>query len=517
MTWPRIAAARSSCRSARTAIGRRYRVRRRASTTLLGLQLTRRDLLVSGAGVVTALPAVRAAFRLLDASGAQAATGDTVQQFVSRPDLKPPAIEVLQAARGAAPGLVFLAPSSGPGQRGAMIVDDAGELVWFHPVSNKAVTDFKVARFHGRPVLTWWEGKSADGLGDGDWVVVDASYRELARFSTARGLHGDLHEFVLTPQNTALVTSNEVRTWDLTSVRGSRRGRVVGGVVQELALPSGRLLWEWHSLDHVPVAETEIRARPGPRFDYFHINSIDIAPDGNLIVSARNTWAAYKLHRRTGGIIWRLGGKRSDFVLGPGARFEWQHDVREHAHGLVSVFDNAAAPQEEPESRALLLALDTRRKRASLVHAYVHRPEPVLSHFLGNTQLLPNGDVFVGWGGSPYVTEFTRSGAIAFHARLPRGGQTYRAFRFPWVGRPAGRPALAERDGALFASWNGATAVAAWQVLEGDSATGLRRNQTFPRTGFETKLTLTAPARNAAVVALDAAGAPLGTSPTLHL
>jgi Arylsulfotransferase (ASST) len=477
-------------------------------------RFTRRDLLAGGAGLLLAAPLART---MLEAADARAGTGQNVARFVSRPDLKPPTVEVLHPARGAARGLVFLAPSSGPGQRGAMIIDDDGELVWFHPVAHGAVTDFKVQTFRGAPVLTWWEGKAVDGLGAGEWVVVDTSYRELARFSTARGLHGDLHEFVITPQDTTLVTSNEVRTWDLTSVGGSRRGRVVGGVVQELALPGGRLIWEWRSLDHVAVAETEIRARPGPRFDYFHINAIDIAPDGNLIVSARNTWAAYKIRRPSGRIVWRLGGKQSDFAIGRGARFEWQHDVREHGDGLVSVFDNAAAPQEEPQSRALLLALDTRRMRVSLLHAYTHRPQRVLSHFLGNTQLLENGDVFVGWGGSPYVTEFDRNGSIVFDARLPRGGQSYRAFRFPWVARPLDRPSVAVRDGRLHVSWNGATEVASWQVREGGTASDLRPTQQVPRTGFETTLTPATPARAADVVARDAAGALLGSSSVVRL
>ena len=441
-----------------------------------------------------------------------------MQRFVSRPDLKPPAVTVLNhAAHGTAPGLVFLAPSSGPGQRGGMIVDDAGELVWFRPVVDKIMTDFKVGLFHGKPVLTWWEGKVVHGLADGEWVVLDTSYRELFRFSTTRGLHGDLHEFVITPQNTALVTSNETRTWDLTSVGGSRNGRVVGGVVQELALPSGHLLWEWRSLEHVAVDETEIKGRPGPRFDYFHINSIDVAPDNDLIVSARNTWAAYKVSRRTGRVLWRLGGKRSDFTFGKGSRFEWQHDVREHAHGLVSVFDNASAPREELQSRALLLALDTKRMHVSLEHAYIHRPDRVLSHFLGNAQLLANGDVFVGWGGAPYVTEFTRSGDIAFDARPPRGGQSYRAFRFPWVGRPADRPSLGARGDRLYASWNGATEIASWQLLEGATPSDLRRTQTVQRAGFETPLPLSTQTRSAAVIALDRAGASLGRSATAHL
>jgi hypothetical protein len=461
-------------------------------------RLTRRQLLLAGAGLAVAGRKLR---------WEVAASG--VQRFVSRPDLVPPTIAVDRAAHGAAPGLVFLAPSSGPGSRGAMILDGAGRLVWFHPVPHKAVTDFKVGLFHGKPVLTWWEGKVVHGLGDGEWVVVDSTYRELARFSAARGLPADLHEFVLTPQGTALVTSNEVKPWG--------RRHVVGGVVQELALPSGRLLWDWHSLDHVAISETEIRAKPGPRFDYFHINSIDIAPDGDLVISARNTWAAYNVARPSGRVVWRLGGKRSTFALGPGARFEWQHDVRLHAHDLVTVFDNAAAPQEEPQSRALLLTLDVRRRRASLVRAYTHRPERVLSHFLGNAQLLSNGNMFVGWGGSRYVTEFTRDGAIAFDARLPQGGQSYRAFRFPWVGKPSDRPAVAAKDRVVYASWNGATEVAAWQLLEGELDTDLRPGQTVQRRGFETSLTPAAKSRAAAVVALDANGAQLGTSPTIRV
>ena len=456
-------------------------------------RLTRRELLGAGAGAAFAGIGVRGVFELLDA---HATTGASVQRFVSRPDLLPPAVTVLRRAAGTANGRLFVAPSSGPGQRGAMIVDDSGELVWFHPVAHKAVTDFKVQSFHGQPVLTWWEGKVKHGIGDGEWVVVDPSYRELTRFGAARGLPADLHEFVITPQGTALVTSNELR------------GHVVGGVVQELALPGGRLLWEWHSLDHIGVDETMIKGKPGSRFDYFHINSIDVGADGNLLVSARNTWAAYKIEKRTGRVLWRLSGKRSDFTLGKGARFEWQHDVRHHAGGLVSVFDNAAAPAKEPQSRALLLALDEPRMRATLVRAYVHRPEHVLSHYMGNAQVLANGNILVGWGGSPFVTEFDREGAIVFDARLPEGGQSYRAFRFAWVGRPKDRPALAVRGGMLYASWNGATEVASWRVVGGE---------TVARAGFETVVKPPPNERHAAVVALDRSGAPLGRTAPVAL
>ena len=429
-----------------------------------------------------------------------AAAGENLQRFVSRPDLKPP----LVTTRGATTDFVFLAPSSGPGQRGAMILDGRGDLVWFHPVADKVVTDFKLQQLHGTPVLTWWEGKSQHGVGDGEWVVVDSTYRELARVHAARGLAADLHDFQLTGRGTALGLANELVPW--------RHGQLLGGVVQELELPSGRLLHEWRSVQHVEPDETAIRARPGPRFDYFHINSVDEGADGALIVSARNTWAAYKLAWPSGRILWRLGGKRSDFALGPGVKFSWQHDVRAHPGGIVSVFDNGAAPAEEPQSRALLLHVDERRRRASLVRAYTHRPERVLSHFMGNTQLLADAGVFVGWGGSPFVTEFAQDGAIRFDARLPKGGQSYRAFWSPWAGRPTGAPALAAANGSLYASWNGATGIASWQLVEDG-----RTAQTVRRSGFETQLRPTTTAKRASVVALDAGGAPLGRSADVTL
>ena len=223
--------------------------------------------------------------------------------------------------------------------------------------------NFRTARYRGKPVLTWWEGKADAGLGRGTHVIMDQSYSELARIPAGDGRQSDLHEFVITPRSTALVTSYEVRPANLSAVGGPVGGKVIGGVVQELALPSGRVLFEWRSLDHVQVEETHA-AVPGHPLDYFHVNSIDLASDGNLIVSARNTWAVYKVSRRSGNVIWRLGGKRSDFEMGRGTVFAWQHDARHHGTDLVSIFDNGAAPQVEPQSRVLVHQARCREARA---------------------------------------------------------------------------------------------------------------------------------------------------------
>ena len=479
-----------------------------------GSALTRGELVRRAAGIGAAC--LVGANARAAVAGPWSSTAANVRRFVSRPDLVPPVVTVLRSAPGTAPGLLFLAPSSGPGQRGAMIVDAGGEPVWFRPSTPTTTMNFRAALFRSRPVLTWWEGKAEHGLGVGEHVIFDQSYREIARFPAGNGLESDLHEFIVTPEGTALVLAYDIPTVDRSSV-GKRRGRVIEGVVQELEIPSARVLFEWRSLDH--VALTESHAQVAPAFDYLHANSIDVDGDGDLLVSARNTWAVYKLDRRTGAVIWRLGGKRSDFAMGPGTRFAWQHDARGHPGGLLTLFDNAALPQVEPQSRGIALRLDLRRLRATLVRQYLHRP-PQLAHALGSVQAQSNGNILVGWGTEPYFTEYTAGGAVLLDARLPRGGQNYRALRFPWHGTPAEPPRLAAGPAGtpgLFASWNGATGVVAWHLLAGPSAGALAPAGTSSRQGFETRLAQPTGARFAAAVALGPGSRQLARTSTIAL
>ena len=346
-------------------------------------------------------------------------------------------------------------------------------------------------------------------------MIVDSSYREVARLPAGAGRQSDLHEFTLTPRGTALITSYEVRDTNLTSIGGPSRGKVVGSLVQEITIPSARVLFAWRSLDHVAIEES-YTGYNGLSHDYFHINSVDVDADGHLLVSARNTWGVYKVHSETGQVLWRLGGKRSSFRMGPGTAFAWQHDARHHDEGrLISIFDNSAAPPVGPQSRALLIALDRRGRNATLVRQYTH-PRRLLSPFMGNAQRLPNGNVVVGWGGLPNITEFRPGGGVHFDARLPAGGQNYRAFRLPWVGRPREPPRLVLREVGggrrLYVSWNGATEVASWRFERGRREGELQGVGTKPRRGFETSLAIVPGHGWAAAVALDARGEVLGRS-----
>jgi Arylsulfotransferase (ASST) len=422
-----------------------------------------------------------------------------VQHFVSRPDLRPPAITMFRSMPGK-PGYVFLnSPQAGPGQGGAMLLDTAGRLVWFSPVTaGNAVMDFARQSYQGIPVLTWWEGKIVSGHGDGVAVIADSSYRRIHTIRAGAGLMADLHDFVLTPQGTALITAFGTASADLSGVGGPANGTVWSGVVQEIDIPSGNVLFQWDSLDHVAVTESYVTYSGGANaapFDYFHVNSIAVAADGDLLISARNTCTVYKIARPSGAITWRLGGKKSSFAFGPGARFYWQHDARPLPGGGLSLFDDGASPPKEKRSRAIVLDLDTWRMRATLGRRYVHPVISLLATAMGSAQVLPDGGMFVGWGTEPYFSEFSRDGRLLLDGRLPANDPSYRAFNYAWSGRPADPPAAGARARAsggatVYASWNGATDVRAWTVLAGKTRSSLSEAGSGPRTGFETAITV---------------------------
>jgi hypothetical protein len=490
-------------------------VRSLTALRVVQAHLTRGQLLRRGAAGAGAL--LLGPSRLLDSAMAAVAPLE-VHHWTSRPDLHPPIVTRLHHTPDASAGHVFLAPLSGPGQRGPLITDGAGEPVWARHTSPGVALNFRAALYHGKPVLTWWEGATEAGLGDGVHVIMDDTYREIARVRTGGGRHADLHEFLITSRNTALVTSWERVPTDLTPYGGNSNGFVIGGVVQEIELQSGKLLFEWRSLDHVALDESH--AGPGPTgvWDYFHVNSIELDRDGNLLVSARNTWCIYKIDRSNGNVLWRLGGKKSDFEMGPGTVFAWQHDARHHGEGdeLLSLFDDSAAPAVNKWSRGLVLALDVKNKRATVHRSFVHKPT-LLAHALGSMQLLPNGNWLVGWGTTPYVTEYTRDGNVAFDAKLPHGGQNYRALKFPWVGRPAEPPTVVAKRGYAYASWNGATGVAAWRLEAGQTAGSLVYARTQQRTGFETTIRKPKGTHYVRVTAVDKHGKVLGVSKTTRV
>jgi hypothetical protein len=443
--------------------------------------------------------------------------------FRSRPDLHPPVIEVIKQARDTAPGYIFIAPKNGPGeagpgQDGCVILDNTGQPVWLRLLQNEGmdVMAFRAQAYKGETVLTWWEGYHT-GHGQGEYVIFDHSYREIARFGAGNGYEGDHHEFLITPEDTALITIYSKVERDLSGVGGPVGGVVLDGIVQEIDIESGEVLFEWHSLEHIGLEESLYEPPPDltAAFDYFHINSIDPIPGGYLLISARRTCAVYKVDRKTGEVVWRLGGEQSDFDMGYGTRTDWQHDARRHPDGTITIFDNGGV-QKDVQSRGIVVEVDEGKMSTTLVGEYTH-PNKILAATQGNLQVLPNGNVFVGWGSEPYYSEFGPDGKLLYDASFPSQVESYRAFRFPWKGQPEDRPAVVAEAGpddrvTIYASWNGATEVGTWQVLAGGDPDKLEPAGSAPRKGFETTITLYSSEPYVAVEAKDGSGGVLGTS-----
>jgi hypothetical protein len=454
------------------------------------------------------------------------APSSAYQSFVSAPGLQPPPLAVTSADRDPGAGDLFMTVGPGPGQAGPLVYSPTGRLVWFDDLPKGLnAENLSVQRYEGQDDLTWWQGHVLVlGFGQGEDVVMDHSYRTVATVLAGNGYQADLHDFQIAPHEVAYVSAYNLMRCDLGSVGGRPNGVVVDTAVQEIDMKTGLVRWEWHSLDHVGVAESHA---PVPTtavpWDYFHLNSIDPEPGGDLLVSARSTWAAYQLHGGSGKILWRLAGTNSSFRADPDAQTAWQHDARMLPDGRVTMFDNGSNPRVHDQSRGVRVAIDPARHTVRLVRSYPHPAGPLLADSQGNMQTLPGEQVVLGWGAVPSVSELGKDGGLLFDAHLPPGSSSYRAFRFPWTGRPQWPPAVsarllaAEDSTAVFASWNGASDVASWRVLAGTGPASLRSVARMPVSGFESSIIIPGAFADVAVQAVGSAGQVLATSPVTQV
>jgi len=463
--------------------------------------------------------------------------------FPSNPQLQPPALVVSQrsqAGRAQRPGggLIFIAPIRAyarklpfAGLPGPEIVEPDGQPVWQLPLRNRnpktgqveVAMDLFRATYQGQPVLVWWQGYiTPEGFGEGQWVFVNQRYEPILHVRAPAGMATDFHALHIFPNGNLLLLATKVVGADLKPFGGPPHGRLLDDLVLEVEPKSGRVLWSWNPYGHVPLsASYQPIPKNGRPWDAFHLNSLDIGPGGNLIVSARNTWAAYWVMRRTGRVFAVLGGKHPTFKELPGAHFAWQHDVHYVAgHGqLISVFDDEAAPPEAKQSRAILLSLNWKQHTVSLYRQYL-LPKPALAGSQGSVQVLSDGNVFVGWGQLPYLSEYSAAGKLLYLATFPGSDESYRAFRGTWNGQPATAPTVVQLPAPgrvrVGVSWNGATEVAAWQLLGGESpSTLVPLTGPVVRRGFETVLGTPKKVAYVEVRALAKDGRQLAVTPLL--
>jgi hypothetical protein len=374
----------------------------------------------------------------------------------------PPPLRVLTRDTNSGTADVFIAPAGGGYPAGPEILTTAGKVVWSHRLpAGDVATDFRTQTYLGQPVLTWFQSRglaaeegpggqggpairiNPDGPSGTDYIYNDR-YRQVATVRAGNGDATNFHEFLLIPGGDALILADTVRTANLTSIGLPANQRVIDGLVQEVNIKTGRVLFQWDSATHVPYADS-YAPRPSSSsipWDWFHINAVHIDTDGNLLVSSRNTWTVFKVDRRNGRIMWQLGGRHSSFTLRAapgqvldrdGKIFAWQHDPEPIDGGEYTIFDDESGGGSAllGSSRVVTVRLDLATRVATLVKSD-SQPEGQVAQLMGNAQTTPGRDLFVGWGGLPYISEFSPSGRLLFNAELPAGVSTYRAYLLPW-------------------------------------------------------------------------------------
>ncbi len=494
--------------------------------------------------LVTAL--VVACFVTLDfavAGGAGPALGayttEGAYSFVSAPGLHPPVVKnvVPPVTAALAPGYVMVAnfydisapPMSGQG--GPLILDNRLQPVWSQPVPKDVVaSNLEEQTYQGHPVLTWWQGvvSSTGETESGQDVVVNQHYQRVASLQGQDGWVITMHE-MLVRGNVAWVTANKAVRMNLSRYGGSSDGVLDDAAVQEYDLSTGKLLYSWDALDHIPLSASKATLPTnGFPWDAYHVNSVDLVGPGRFLVSMRNTWAAYMVDAATGAVQWQLGGAHSSFAIPPDARFQFQHDVMWHSGDVVTMFDDNCCQltgggtylAPAGPSRGLQLQLNMAAHTVTVTARYIYA-KGYAAAYMGNMQLLPNGNVFIGWGSQPNFTEYSKSGKLLLNGVFPGSDLSYRAEVAQWTGLPLYPPSGAVRRSGtgttVYASWNGATRVASWRVLGGESAGGLSTVASSARKGFETAVPVKGHYAVYEVQALGQSGKILGTSKAFSL
>lgn len=336
-------------------------------------------------------------------------------------------------------------------------------------------------------------------------MQLDSTYTPKYIVSPIGDLEGDLHDIQITRNDTALLSIYEPIPADLTSVGGPELGWLYEGVVQEIDIETGELLFEWRSSKTYPPESSfePLRGKGHERawgYDYFHMNSVDKDDQGRYLVSSRHTHSITCIDS-SGEVLWILGGKLNDFEdlsEGSATNFRWQHDARWQGPNTITLFNNAANGLDalDSDSHGLLLELDN--LTAKVVTRYDH-PQGVMTVSQGNLQVLDTGNVLVGWGHSAAFTEFSADGEVLCNTHFGASAYfnfgrivSYRVFKDTWVGTPDTLPDVAMAGNTAFVSWNGATEVSTW-VLESWDGYDIK-NMTFetavqvPRSGFETEI-----------------------------
>jgi len=329
------------------------------------------------------------------------------------------------------PEFIFLDNRGGGGKNYNVIFDNTGSPVWYMKMPDER-RDMKVQH---NGVLTMLAR-----TGGYRYVGLNTNYVQIADYWAANGYSTDEHELQVLADGTYLLIGGRSQTIDMSRyLSGGNPAASVTEQAIQMFTPAGDLIMQWRSLDHLDILDQQdFIDIKGSGFDFPHFNAIDIDTDGNILISSRSISEVTKVNRDTGEIIWRLGGKHSDFTFpndplnGP----RNQHAARLVTTNRYSMFDNGNM-HSPPVSRGVEYELNLSNKTATVVWQYPPTPTTSLySYYMGNVQRLPNGNTLINWviGSLPKLTEVRPDGSKAFEMNWVDGYEAYRVWRCPWQG-----------------------------------------------------------------------------------
>ncbi|KAK3722006.1 hypothetical protein LTR37_002822 [Vermiconidia calcicola] len=472
-----------------------------------------------------------------------------LETYVSRPDIVSPKWQVqIHDTQNIAPGYWFLSPYDRVGRKapggawiGPHIYDGQGGLIWSgsYIFNNRNVMDFTLSRVRGQSRLTAIFPPGEYG------PVINHHYQVLDKLPVGKqhktlNMH-DLH-FVEGGKTLMLLTRNT------SAVTTAEQAKVIGYDApchinspgfKDIDTTTWDTRFAWDARDIIPLDDSThdhspLKDRCAHGWDYMHANAVDKFDDGHYLLSARHADTLYKLDKDDGHMIWRLGGRKSDFGMGD-VNFTRQHHARLHSqnetHTIITIMDNAKGEDaQEPSSkwsRALMIALrtDVTPMTAELIRAIDH-PHKAYSWRRGSHQVLDNGNSFVCWSEQALQSEHSPDGKILWEARLQVDWLgTYRATKHEFIGLPFEPPAVHSQAFSqddepnnstyttVHVSWNGATEVATWALYKTDEAGGVMvRIASATRSGFETRIVTEGYSAFIIAQALDSEGIMLGES-----
>ncbi|KAF2648108.1 hypothetical protein K491DRAFT_722852 [Lophiostoma macrostomum CBS 122681] len=397
----------------------------------------------------------------IDTYGQGDASGTPFQTYQSNSDVKPPQLQINKNSSGLAAGYVFIGVDGAPtsSQNWPTIYDMSDERM--------EISHFQAAKF-------------------GDNM-------------------GDLHEFTITSDDTALIIIYHAIPADLSVVDGPEDGWIFECTFQELNIETGDVVFEWNASTHVGVNETYNElggtgSNETTPFDYFHMNSVQKDKNGDYLVSGRVMDTVYKISGNDGSIIWKLNGKDSDFDVDSNGVFAFQHDARWVNSDMkrITLFDNGPT-DTIGYSRGLLFAIDEDAKTATLITEFTNEAQ-TFGQFEGCLQAIDPADdatnYFLGYGSQQFFAELDKDGNVLLDVQFgaTNAVNSYRAYKLPWTGRPRTKPDVHyDQDGnKIYFSWNGATDVETWGVYTANDtqSSTWTRVANATRTGFETTIDL---------------------------